>query len=713
MNERQLQKKLQTGWNTWDVRSVTTHVFLPDRFALRFAVMDAASRNYMAEFGWPEVERFGPHAVDGSYTCVDLVFGGHRLRIETAAEGREFAAVVTPVSQRPFHLQVEASMLWGGTGAVRAAGSAIEARIAGGAAHMVRASARHSPPPGDPSMAPHIAIPMSGPAAVCCNCSMSVEQAAAFIARKREAWHAGESLRADGPLGEALDALHATVAWNTFFDPTTSRVMTPVSRMWSRGTAGGYVLFEWDTFFLGLLASPWHKELAYANVLAMLGEIVPEGHVPNMATHALVSRDRSEPPVGAYCVLKLWREHGDRWFIAECFDRLERWNRFWFEKRDHNRTGLLEWGSDPYPIEPHMPGWLSKNVGERQGAMWESGLDNAPMWDDAVFNTKHHCLELKDIGLNALVALDCECLAILADALGKDAATRELRARGRKLAKRIETLWDARSRLYLGRHWNGKPSTRLSPCNFYPLTAGLPDAARAREMVERHLLNPKEFWGTWVIPSIARNDKAYKDQNYWRGRIWGPMNYIVYQGLRRYDALGGVASRFARKSVDLLLKEWREKGHVHENYNGTTGEGCDVKSSDPNYHWGALLARIGLEELIDVEPFDGGLCLGSTVRNAGSVDNVRVGGHRYGVSVTDGLKVTEDGEVLVECDRPVRIRRLRREGRWLVFDVQPGRAARLTVRGAAKAEASAGRLHTAAGRAVWFMPEGGGRLTAR
>ncbi len=54
-------------------------------------------------------------------------------------------------------------------------------------------------------------------------------------------------------------------------------------------------------------------------------------------------------------------------------------------------------------------------------------------------------------------------------------------------------------------------------------------------MIEKHLLNPEEFAGEWVIPSIARNDPAFKDQDYWRGRIWGPMNYLVYLGLDQYD----------------------------------------------------------------------------------------------------------------------------------------------------------------------------------
>ena len=719
MNEKQLQKKLKQGWNTWDVRSLTSHVFLPDNFALRFAVMDAATRTYVADFGWPEVERFGPHAIDGSYTCIDLKTGAHSLRIETAADGRKFAALVTPKSQEPFYLHIEASLLWGTQGSIKAGPRAIEARAASGTRHAVSVSAKHDPPPSDPSVQPHIALPMTGPVAVCCNASLSVAQAHKFIAGRREAYFATEALHADGNLGDGLHALQATVAWNTIYDPITDRIMTPVSRMWARGNCGGFVLFEWDNFFLGLLASTWSKEVAYANVLDMLGEIVPEGHVPNYVTPQTVSRDRSEPPVGAYCVLKLWQAHRDVWFIRECFDRLVQWNRFWFEKRDHNNSGLLEWGSDPYPFKTTEAEWLTKNIGRRQGAMWESGLDNSPMWDDAVFNEELHCLELKDVGLNSLVALDCQCLAALAAALGKDDIAREMFEKGHALQERIEKmLWDPKSNLYLNRHWDGKLSPRISPCNFYPLTAGIPDPERARKMIDEHLLNPKEFWGTYVIPSIARNDKAYKDQQYWRGRIWGPMNFIVFEGLRRYD-LDDVAGKFAQKSLDLLLKEWRAKSHVHENYNATTGEGCDVKSSDANYHWGALLAHIALEQLIDVEPFGEGLRFGCGIANAGRVENVQLLGHRYSVISDGGLNVAEDGKPLLATDKPAAIRNFHRVGKTgLAFEVRAKSRTRLTIFGHERCRAHGGKFHAMAvddsGYTVsaWFVPKGVTRVEA-
>ncbi len=73
------------------------------------------------------------------------------------------------------------------------------------------------------------------------------------------------------------------------------------------------------------------------------------------------------------------------------------------------------------------------------------------------------------------------------------------------------------------------------------------------------------------------------------------MNYLVYLGLRNYDD-PDARRELAQKSYDLFLKEWKEKGHVHENYNAITGSGDDVTSSDRFYHWGALLGYVEFME---------------------------------------------------------------------------------------------------------------------
>jgi hypothetical protein len=118
---------------------------------------------------------------------------------------------------------------------------------------------------------------------------------------------------------------------------------------------------------------------------------------------------------------------------------------------------------------------------------------------------------------------------------------------------------------------------------------------QAERMMKEHFFNPNEFFGDYMIPSIARNDQAFADNTYWRGRIWAPMNFLVYMGLRNYN-LPEARKALVEKSTELLLKEWRQNRHVFENYNSVTGVGSDVRNSDAFYSWGGLLGFIPLME---------------------------------------------------------------------------------------------------------------------
>jgi len=336
------------------------------------------------------------------------------------------------------------------------------------------------------------------------------------------------------------------------------------------------------------MAGMGDKDLAYANALETLREETPAGFVPNYArAGGWKSFDRSEPPVGAITVLGLYRKFHDKWFVEDAFEPLLRWNRWWAEHRD--LEGTITLGSDP----GNPPGNPDDHaVGAWQGAVYESGLDNSPMYDGTTYNEKTHLLEYADVGMTSLYIADCDALAEMAGIVGKTKEQAELKQRGDRYRAGLAKLWDPEAGMFLNRNLHTQAwVTRLSPTNFYPLLAKAATPEQARTMIEKHLVNPREFWGEWVIPSIARDDPAFKDQEYWRGRIWGPMNYLVYLGLRNYED-AAVRKDFAEKSYALFLKEWKDKGHVHENYNAVTGSGDDVSSSDRFYHWGALLGYI-------------------------------------------------------------------------------------------------------------------------
>jgi putative isomerase len=611
---RSLQRRLCRGWNTWSANSVMAHVHLPDGFALTLGVKSAGlGRTYQDSFfqanqtaGRPEKIRLGAHSDDGSYTelTLELETNGNQssknvVRVESAEQDGEDYILVTVeqrASLRAAHLIIEAGYYWNRPGVVRRLGRVIEAQAAGAGARVftVRTTGAQVSDPFLTINGPYFAVPLEGRVAVYTGSEKTLDQVTAIVGAHRTAHQSKLDARGDSKLDARSDerdvftAMQTILGWNLTYDPENDRAISPVSRAWSANW-GGYVLFDWDTYFASFMYSLYNRDLAFANAVEVTKGITKRGFVPNCASaYHIQSEDRSQPPVGSLMALEIYKRHPERWFLAEVYDELLRWNRWWPTARDH--AGLLSWGSD------NVPQLVDGTVHNFQAALYESGLDNSPMYDGVPFNPQTNLLEISDVGLNALYVADCQALEEMARILGREEDRRELHAREEKYAAALATLWDEKSGIYLNRRTDtGEASSRLSPTNFYPLIAKAPTPEQARRMIQEHYFNPQEFHGEWVMPSIARSVPGYGDQNYWRGRIWGPMNFLVYLGLRNYD-LTDARADLVQRSARLLMKSWQSDRAIYENYNANTGAGNDVRSSDAYYHWGALLGVIELLE---------------------------------------------------------------------------------------------------------------------
>jgi glycogen debranching enzyme len=131
-------------------------------------------------------------------------------------------------------------------------------------------------------------------------------------------------------------------------------------------------------------------------------------------------------------------------------------------------------------------------------------------------------------------------------------------------------------------------SSRYAVTGLYPLISGAPDAARAQRILQA-VRDECQFGGQYVLPTISRKDPAFPVQHYWRGKIWGPTNYLAWLGLQRYGD-PALLAEVAEKCEALFMLNWREGRRYHENYL------CDgTGSNDPHYTWGALLALIHYE----------------------------------------------------------------------------------------------------------------------
>ena len=587
-----IQQKLARGWNTWNTHSVLCWVHLPEAFALNLGIKSYAGKTHLREV---QVERedveVGSHAYDGSYSILTIAHNMTRVQIETAVEGDDLVVLAKPERDtvRKGLLVVEPGVLWNRPGYVmrqeeQLVGCFGEDQIA------VFATCASSPEPNIKAMTPCLSLPLEGPVGVSTGRSRSIDEIENIVSKRRREHSARRE--AYGECADLYDAAQTCTAWDTIYDPTFDRVITPVSRNWSAG-AGGYVLCCWDTFFAAMIASIDNRELAYANVVEVLHDKTPEGFVSNCSMGSgRKTYDRSQPPVGGITVRSLYEKFKDPWFIEMVFEDLLGWNRWWTKTRFLD--GYMCWGS--YPFEPVVGDPADYDQPDTlRGAKYESGLDNSPMYDDAVFDAERHLMLLADVGLMGLYAADCEALGEMAGELGRSEVAKEMSERYDAVVAKLQTLWHEETGLFLNKRLDtGEISDRISPTHFYPLIGRAATPEQARRMVEEHLLNEEEFWGEWVLPSISRNDPGFNDGNYWRGRIWPPMNWLVYQGLRRYDVLDAQAA-LAEKSAALLLKEWLDKKHVHENYDADTGMGCGSRSYSL-YHWGGLLGLIPLME---------------------------------------------------------------------------------------------------------------------
>jgi len=606
---QELQRRLARGGNTWDVNSMTTHVLLPEGLAIHIGFKHNGTEfgdDFLPATSVGRGQVFpGPHSWDGSYTDLKVTWKGHNWRVQSAHDGKDLVVLVTPVETEKFAVPAEVvfsvDFLWNRAGTALKHSSYIETHGSLGAVPFYCACASPAEQVSGqvskhgqiPVAGPYFAADLTHPVGLSTSRQRNVAEIQAIVEREHEAYL--KPIQIAGRSGPILDAIETTLGWDTIYEPSHGRVFSPVSRDWSVNW-GGYVIFDWDTFFAATMASIGDKDLAYANAIETLHEETAQGFVPNYArAGGWKSSDRSEPPVGAITVLGLYEKFHDRWFLEEAYAPLLKWNRWWAQHRDIQ--GYLAWGSDggnePQNLE-------DGSRGTRAGAILESGLDNSPMYDDTTYDPKTHLLEFADVGLMSMYIADCDALAKIADALQKPDDAHELRERSAHYSVKLATLWSEDKGIFLNKDLHtGKFSMRLSPTNFYPMLAHAATPAQAHAMVEEHLLNPREFWGEWVIPAIERDDPAFHDQNYWRGRIWGPMNYLVYLGLSNYDD-SPVRREFAQKSFSLFVKEWTEKGHVHENYNALLGTGDDVTSSDRFYHWGALLGYV--EYLEETQP---------------------------------------------------------------------------------------------------------------
>ena len=584
MNLAELQKNTLVGWNTWYTEGMLTHVLLPYGFAITLSFRKKSTGDILKT---PLINRDPPMAAradirsfDGSYTCLRLRHGTTPLKVESAVYEGEQILLITPDGYYTSDEQliVETSFLWGMDGTLVKKDGKLGAVMPDGKEIWIYSNTEDYAYYLPTLCSPSLFFALDAPVVISTK-PYTTEQVCKIVGESRSA--VLQNAEKYGAHSESFLAMQSVLGWNTIYDPLKRRICSPVSRNWNRGVGGR--LFCWDTFFAALMLSLGDREKSYLNIKGILDAMTEDGMVPNCSDACF---DRSQPSVGSMCVEKIYQRYQDEEFLREVYPLLYRWNTWYYENR-MREDGFMCWGSK------------DKNSGKGTlfGAKCESGMDNSPMFDDAVYDAKSSLLMQADVGLLGLFIKDCKALLHMAEILGVADDIQILHMRKERAEDALMRLWNDEDGFFENLDLvTGKWVKRFTPMNFFALFSDRLTAEQKQRISKEHLLNPAEFWGEYVLPSVHRGDYAFSEQHYWRGRIWAPLNEIVYEALKDAE-LYEEAKMLAERSENLFLREWREHRHVHENYGATDGMGCTARQSDAFYHWGALLGYIALDAM--------------------------------------------------------------------------------------------------------------------
>jgi putative isomerase len=302
-------------------------------------------------------------------------------------------------------------------------------------------------------------------------------------------------------------------------------------------------LWLWDSALHALAYRYIDPELARDQIRAMIAHQLSDGMMPDAVYDEGVVAEidhpiRAEvtkPPILAWAVLKLHETDPDLDFLHEIYVPLVRWNAWWFSMNDDDVDGLAQYN---HPFS--------------------SGLDDSPLWD--------YGMPVEPPDLNTYLCVQMGSLAMIAEHLGMDSEGAMWRRRaGAIVGRMLEDFWDDEAGVFRALHNEG-PIPVVTPFNLYPLWTGqLP--AEIRDRLIDHLTNPEEFWGEYVIPTVARNDPNYDPATMWRGPVWANINYFFIEALHQVGR-DDLARTLRDKTLELVMSH----SSVFEYYNAETGE---------------------------------------------------------------------------------------------------------------------------------------------
>lgn len=336
-------------------------------------------------------------------------------------------------------------------------------------------------------------------------------------------------------------------------------------------------MYYWDTFFTNEgLVRDGRLDLARGNTENLLSMVRRFGKVYNGSRTYYEAR--SQPPYLSMMVDRIYRETGDREWLARAVETLEAEYAFWMRERA-TPVGLNRYwssASDELVAEFVVTGGKRLNTdfrtaGLSEGELRKLGLDFVAEaesgWD---FNPRfdRRCGDFCPVDLNANLFLYEVNFARFARELGREEEAAGWVERARLRRERImRYCYDpSRRQFYDYDYVNRRRSDVLSAAVFALLYAGAVTREYAPCIVEA--LGRLEY----PCGIVACEDKPYPYAYQWSyPNSWPPTCFYAVEGLARYG-YARQARRIARNWVRAVARTYRATGNLWEKYNARTGD---------------------------------------------------------------------------------------------------------------------------------------------
>ncbi len=310
--------------------------------------------------------------------------------------------------------------------------------------------------------------------------------------------------------------------------------------------------WSWDNCFAALAVAPADLDLAWQQMLVFFDHQTPDGQLPNSLGSGQAYRTWVKPPIYGWTILRLIERFGleaNRPYYDRIYEPLARLYHFWNTIRDPSGSG--------------MSGYYDGN---------DSGWDNATAFD--------HGSPTYGVDLAAYLVIDTQVLALLARELGK---TTEADRWDEESAGRRDTLltrYVHNDRFYSPPQDPTNPGTYQCLLNTMPVILGkqLPDPI-AKNLIKA-LGTEGELLTPYGLASESLTSAEFREDGYWRGAVWAPVNYMIVLGLLDMGEKT-LALKITQRFCDMVRKDpW-----MSENYSALDGHGLQ----SPTVTWTAAV----------------------------------------------------------------------------------------------------------------------------